>query len=101
MPLIQSKKYPDNEQFVTVEEWKIMQDKGFDRRYRIVDDGDIQDTVIAKPASFSEVINVKDFTKKEPPEMTKAEIKTELDALEIDYSEKDNKETLYNKLINL
>ena len=60
MPTIQSRKYPENEQFVTVETWKAMEEKGIARRFRVIDDGDMQDTVIATPLSFT------DFSK--PPE---------------------------------
>ena len=70
----------------------------------LIDDSDIQDTVIARPENFipeTIITNFDEPEKKEPPEMTKAEIKVELDALGIDYTEKDNKEVLFNKLINL
>ena len=93
MPLIQSKKYPEHEHFVTVEDWKIMQDKGLNRRFRIVDDGDIQDTVIAKPASFAEVINptIENFAE---PEMTRDDLKKWLDDNEIEYNTRTSTEKL-------
>ena len=92
MPTIQSRKYPDNEQFVTVEAWKTMQEKGFDRRFRVVDDGDMQDTVIATPLSFT------DFSK--PPQtenedMNREDLKTWLDKHEIEYNIRTSTPKLY------
>jgi len=97
MPTIQSRKYPENEQFVTVETWKEMEEKGLARRFRVVDDGDMQDTVIATPLSFT------DFSK--PPEVedeqsnlfdiNREEIKAWLDEHEIVYSMRASTAKLY------
>ena len=82
MPTIQSRKYPDNEQFVTVEAWKKMEEKGLARRFRIVDDGDMQDTVIPTPLNFT------DFSKPpvEEKEPDREELKAWLDEQEIEYN---------------
>ena len=92
MPTIQSRKYPENEQFVTVETWKEMEEKGFARRFKVVDDGDMQDTVIATPLSFT------DFSK--PPEIDNSklgreQIKAWLDEHEIEYSMRASTPKLY------
>ena len=96
MPTIQSRKYPDNEQFVTVEAWKTMEEKGIARRFKVVDDGDMQDTVIATPLSFT------DFSK--PPEetnedMNREDLKTWLDEHDIEYNIRASTPKLYQLYI--
>jgi hypothetical protein len=95
MPTIQSRKYPDNEQFVTVKTWKEMEEKGLARRYRVVDDGDMHDTVIATPLSFT------DFSKppevedeNDNPELDREELKAWLDEQEIEYNPRASTEKL-------
>lgn len=96
MPTIQSRKYPDNEQFVTVEAWKTMEEKGIARRFKVVDDGDMQDTVIATPLSFT------DFSK--PPQaenedMNREDLKKWLDKHEIEYNIRTSTPKLYQLYI--
>ena len=93
MPTIQSRKYPDNEQFVTVEAWKTMEEKGLARRFRIVDDGDMQDTVIPTPLNFTDFSKPATVTLEEEidvidaiEEMTRDELKAWLDEQEIEYN---------------
>jgi hypothetical protein len=52
MPTIQSKKYEDHVHYVTVEAWQVFKKKGLDTRYKVIDDSDIQDTVIKTPQAF-------------------------------------------------
>ena len=92
MPIIQSRKYPENEQFVSVETWKKMEEKGLASRFRVVDDGDMQDTVIAAPSSFT------DFSK--PPEvkteeMGREELKKWMDDHNIEYHSRISTPKLY------
>jgi len=73
MPTIQSKKYPDNVQYITSEGWEDFRRLGWDRRWKIIDDSDIRGTVTSTP----EVI---DFA--EPQEILDREaIKAQLDEL--------------------
>jgi hypothetical protein len=55
MPTIQSKKYEDHVHYVTVEAWQVFKKKGLDRRYKVIDDSDIQDTVIKTPQAFEPI----------------------------------------------
>ena len=104
MPTIQSRKYPDNEQFVTAKDWKEMEEKGFARRFKIVDDGDMQDTVIATPLSFTdfskplEVINnnVDNLEEIFPyAGLSRDDLKEWLDKREIEYNPRTPTDKLY------
>lgn len=85
MPLIQSKKYK-TEQFVTVEAWKEMQEKGFDSRFRVVDDGDIQDTVIKTPVSFTDFSQPVETVTQDEDNMDRDELKEWLTEHEIEFN---------------
>ena len=105
MPTIQSKKYPNNEQFITVEAWKIFQDTGRSRHFKVVDDGDMQDTVIAVPGSFTdfskppvvmeEEEDEPDFSDKETEEMNREDLKKWLTEHEIEFSPRISTPKLY------
>lgn len=90
MPTIRSRKYPDRIHYVTVEDWQVFQDKGLDNRYVVIDDKDIQDTVIETPHSF-EINDVQDLGE----EMTRDEIKEELDNLGVEYNARVSTDKLY------
>lgn len=85
MPQIQSRKYPENQQYVDPETWDLMQKKGLSRRFKIVDDHDLHATITRAP------LDIVDFTKEE---MSREEIKAKLDELEIEYNKYANTETL-------
>ena len=98
MPTIQSKKYPDNERFVTVEDWKKLQDTGRARHFKVVDDGDMQDTVIATPMSFT------DFSKQpeeETEDMNREDLKKWMDEHEIAYSPRISTPKLYQLYLDI
>lgn len=99
MPTIQSKKYPNkDEQFVTVEAWKIFQDTGRARHFKVVNDGDMQDTVIAVPGSFtdfSKPVTVTVDEIEETEEMNREDLKKWLDEHEVEYSPRISTPKLY------
>jgi len=96
MPTIQSRKYPENEQFVTVETWKEMEEKGIARRFKVVDDGDMQDTVIATPLSFTDFSKPPEVeAENDNPELGREQIKVWLDEHEIEYSMRASTPKLY------
>jgi hypothetical protein len=66
MPTIVSRKHEDNIQLVTPEIWQMMKENGMARRFKILDDSDITDTV--KPRIPDEV---KDFMNIEPEKIVK------------------------------
>ena len=88
MPTIRSKKYENHLQYVTVETWQKMKAKGFDRRFKIIDDADIQNTVIEAPQAFSPIII------EEEPEMDREELKKWLDERNIEYNPRTSTEKL-------
>ena len=105
MPTIQSKKYPTDEhtQFVSAGEWEIMKKKGLARRYTVIDDGDLQETVIPAPQAITDF--KQSMTDLETPiEVEKIElperdyIKDELDKLGVEYNTRATTESLYKKL---
>ena len=92
MPIIQSKKYPENERFISVKSWTKWVESGRAKHFIIADDGDMQDTVIAAPSSFT------DFSK--PPketnkEMNREDLKKWLDEHEIEYNIRTSTPKLY------
>ena len=92
MPTIQSKKYEDHVHYVTVESWQVFKDKGLDTRYKVIDDSDIQDTVIETPQAFTETVSF---------ELSRDELKAALDEAEVEYNPRtstDKLKELYNKL---
>lgn len=100
MPTIQSKKYPDNIQFVDVEAWNMMKEKGLARRFNIIDDGDIAETVIAAP---EEIINFSDAGAASPDDtvekvLSREEIKAELDKHEQEYNTRVSTDKLQEQL---
>lgn len=102
MPTIESRKYPGNIQFIDAAGWEMMKQKGLHRRYKVIDDGDIQETVIPAPESIvdfqdtQEMGNELNDTVKEI-ELTREEIKAKLDDLGIVY----NTRLGTNKLLEL
>ena len=99
MPTIQSRKFPDNEQFVTVETWKTMEEKGLARRFRIVDDGDMQDTVIPTPLNFTDfskpLKTVEDYQeRKKIINLDRVTLRQWLDEHEIEYNTRATTNTL-------
>ncbi len=99
MPTIQSKKYEDHVHYITVEDWQTMKDKGFDRRFKVIDDSDIQDTVIETPQAFEPLHTLQmeepDATIHSIDFMTKEVIKTWLSEHDIEYDSKAKKEEIY------
>ena len=91
MPTIQSKKYSDHVHYVTVENWQVFKDIGLDRRFIVIDDSDIQDTVIATPQAFSPI----SIEEMEEPEMNREELKRWLDDKEIEYNVRVSTPKLY------
>lgn len=80
MPTIQSKKY-DNVQFVDVETWSNWVETGRSRHFKVIDDGDMADTVIGTP---EQIIEFADTEIPEPVDtvekvLSREEIKAELD----------------------
>ena len=104
MPLIQSRKYPteEHEQFVSADVWKQMQAKGLARRYRIIDDGDLRETVIPAPENITKFDQpeAKKAIEVEKIDLTKKEIIEKLDELGVDYNTKDTKTELLEILNN-
>lgn len=96
MPTIQSKKYKSYVHYVTVEQWQVFKDKGLDRRYTVIDDKDIQDTVIETPQAFSPIHDFGEpYTVHTIDSMTKEVIKTWLNDHNVEYDSKVKKEELY------
>ena len=97
MPTIQSKQFPGNEQFVPADTWKKMKELGRAKDFKIIDDGDMQDTVIAVPMSFT------DFSKPTEPgmwdkkeeEMNREDLKKWLTEHEIEFSPRISTPKLY------
>ena len=85
MPTIQSKRYPDNIQFIDSEGWENFRRLGKDRNFKIIDDNDLQETVIPTP---ERIIELAEPIEVEKIELTKKEIIEELDKLEVDYNSK-------------
>ena len=80
MPTIQSRKYEDHVHYVTVEAWQTMKDKGLNRRYKVIDDKDIQDTVTETPQAFLPIVEEME------QEMNREDIKKWLDEHDIEYN---------------
>ena len=89
MPTIQSRKYPDNIQFVDSGTWAEMQKKGIARRFRVTDDSDLADAIIEKP-------EIVDFTKEEfeEKEPDRQAIKDRLTELEVEYNTRASTDSL-------
>ena len=101
MPTIQSRKY-DNVQFVDAETWREMQEKGIARRFKVIDDGDMAETVIPAPES---IINFMDndipkHTDKVEKVLSREEIKAALDEKEIEYNTRATTDKLLQLLNN-
>lgn len=98
MPLIQNRK-SKVESFVTVEDWAEMQRKGFAGRFSIVDDTDMQETVIKKPEIFEIPEEaVSDYVAYN--DITKDTLRAELDRKGIDYPVGATKKDLYQLYID-
>ena len=89
MPTIQSKKYEDHVQYITIETWGNFKRLGKDRLFKIIDDKDIQDTVIETPQSFIEPVSFDTIL-----EWSRDELKAELDKLEVEYNPRTSTEKL-------
>ena len=75
-----------------------MQDKGLDRRFRIIDDGDMQETVIETPHAFREEISTTD--EPEDRAMKREELKAELDKIKgLEYNPRTSTDKLYQLYI--
>jgi len=90
MPLIQNRK-SKVESYVTTDDWIVIQQKGFDSRFIVIDDNDMQETVIKKPEIFEPQPLIREYD-----DITVAELKDMLD----DYPSGANKETLYQLYID-
>ena len=90
MPTIQSRKYPDNIQFVDSGTWAEMQKKGIARRFRVTDDSDLADAIIEKPNIIMDLTQ----GETETPEPNRAEIKAKLDELEVEYNTRASTDSL-------
>ena len=56
MPTIRSRKYPEHDpMYVTADVWEVMKKKGLARRYVVVDDDDMKETVIPAPEKIFDV----------------------------------------------
>jgi len=87
MPTIASRKYPEKDlQYISPEAWALMQKKGLDRRFRIVDDGDIQDTIIHAPPEVVDFI--KDTEAEAPAPPDREAIKSELREMEVEFNDR-------------
>ena len=95
MLTIRSKKYPKKEQRVSVETWRIFQDTGRARHFMVVDDGDMQDTVIAMPISFTDFSKPVTVTIDETEEMNREDLKKWLTEHEIEFSPRISTPKLY------
>jgi len=98
MPTIESKKY-GHTQFITAEAWEQFKRLGKDRYFKIVDDSDIQETVIPTPESIVEFPEAKEVTipteeTVKDIELSRDEIKDELDRREIEYNTRASTENL-------
>ena len=99
MPTIQSKKYPDNVQYIDSEGWENFKRLGKDRLFTILDSGDIEQTVIPAPEQII------DFVKPESPQaenvekvLSREEIKAELDKHEQEYNTRASTDKLNEQL---
>ena len=67
MPTIQSRKFPENKQYIDPNGWDEMIKKGLAGRFRIIDDQDLQDTVTKAPEVVNmETIEIKEVEEDEP-----------------------------------
>lgn len=102
MPTIQSKKYENNVQFVDAETWKSMQEKGIARRFKVIDDGDMAETVIPAPEQIIE-FNDTDLPEQEDRVeeiLSRDDIKRLLDEKGIEYNTRATTDKLLNLLNN-
>lgn len=102
MPTIQSKKYPEKTmQFVDSKTWNTMQEKGLANRYRVVDDDDLQETIIPTPEKIIEFSDTDIPETKDNVEeiLSREDIKKLLDEKEIPYNTRAKTDTL-QKLLN-
>ena len=88
MPTVKSRKYPDNVQFIDSQAWELMQEKGLSRRYIVIDDSDMADTVVGTP---EKIIDFADTDMPQPEDiiekvLSRDEIKEELDNIEVEYN---------------
>lgn len=97
MPIIQSRKYrnDDHNQFVSADTWALLKKKGLDRRYRIVDDDDIHETVIQAPESITNFSQPIESTIEEVREMSRDDLKVWLTENEIEFNVRASTDKLY------
>jgi len=100
MPTIESKKFPDNVQFVTADIWRIMQEKGLARRFKVIDDSDTEDTIIPTPEKIVDFATPNE-AEEAPIEkiLSRDEIKEALNEKHIEYNSRASTEKLL-KLLN-
>ena len=65
--------------------WQEFKDKGLDLRFKVIDDSDIQDTVIQTPQTFTEPVSFIEETIRDEV-LTREELKAALDTAEVDYN---------------
>jgi hypothetical protein len=104
MPLLANKK-TKVEYYVPADIWSEMKSKGLDRRYKLIDDTDLQQTVIKAPVGFTEpdftIYPTDDGTEYYSyDDMTKDSIKEILEERGIEYKTNENKEQLFDKLVS-
>jgi hypothetical protein len=96
MPLIKSKRFPHIEQYVPAETWNVMQENGLANRFRIEDDGDMQDTVKPTPQAFE----LPGVEPEEPKKMSRDELKEELTKMEVEFNPRSSTDKLYKLYID-
>ena len=99
MPTIQSKKY-DTISFLDIKTWNKWVETGRARHFRILDDGDMQETIIGTP---EKIIEFADTDRPEPKDeveeiLSREDIKKLLDEKEIPYNSRLGTEKLLNLL---
>ena len=90
MPTIQSRKYPDNIQFVDSGTWAEMQKKGIARRFRVTDDSDLADAIIEKPQVVID-LTTEEVKETEPDRQA---IKDRLTELEVEFNTRASTDSL-------
>ena len=100
MPTIESKKFPDNVQFVTADIWRIMQEKGLARRFKVIDDSDTEDTIIPTPEKIVDFVTPNEAEEASIEKiLSRDEIKEALNEKGIEYNSRTSTEKLL-KLLN-
>ena len=95
MPTIESKKY-ENTQYISPKGWDEMKEKGIARRFKVIDDSDLQDAIKgSKNIQLSEVINNLSPSETLKSELSERdEIKAALDEKGVEYNTRASTENL-------